>query len=239
MAFGVELDKRAYKLRLARYKALAEAVASFVKKNEPDGHRFALLDVGVGRGRSMWYIDAEGVSDRIDFHGIELHQYMLDRIKTPERWKLFLGDIEKGLPFEKNSFDIILCEQILEHLNNPAAVLHEIARVLCLDGLLILGVPIFPPILSHLRRLSVRASTLLFQTKHEHAQSFDLRSVKRLILSTGQFTITDLYGCRVASGILIARLENYRWWYLFNRFLGRIAPAFCTEIQILARSNST
>ena len=62
MAFGVELDKRAYKLRLARYKALAEAVASFVKKNEPDGHRFALLDVGVGRGRSMWYIDAEGVS---------------------------------------------------------------------------------------------------------------------------------------------------------------------------------
>lgn len=38
------------------------------------------------------------------------------------------------LPFEDASFDLVLCTQVLEHVQDPAAVLSEIHRVLCPGG---------------------------------------------------------------------------------------------------------
>ena len=34
---------------------------------------------------------------------------------------------------------------------------------------------------------------------------------------------------------LLRRLENYRWWWRFNRRLGELIPAACIEIQVIAR----
>jgi hypothetical protein len=30
-------------------------------------------------------------------------------------------------------------------------------------------------------------------------------------------------------------LENYRWWWRFNRRLGELIPAACIEVQIILR----
>jgi SAM-dependent methyltransferase len=45
------------------------------------------------------------------------------------------------LPFADASFDTVLCTQVLEHVPDPAAVLHEIGRVLRPGGRLILTAP--------------------------------------------------------------------------------------------------
>lgn len=42
---------------------------------------------------------------------------------------VFECDLEQGLPFEDNAFDIITALDILEHLNNPHAILPELFRV--------------------------------------------------------------------------------------------------------------
>jgi hypothetical protein len=34
---------------------------------------------------------------------------------------------------------------------------------------------------------------------------------------------------------LLRPLENYRWWWRFNRRLGELLPAACIEVQIIAR----
>jgi hypothetical protein len=48
-------------------------------------------------------------------------------------------------------------------------------------------------------------------------------------------TIETVRGFRVISGGLLRRLENYRWWWQFNRRLGEMVPGACIEVQIIAR----
>ena len=45
------------------------------------------------------------------------------------------------LPFEDRSFDTVLSIQVLEHTPRPQPLVHEMARVLKLDGILILSAP--------------------------------------------------------------------------------------------------
>lgn len=47
----------------------------------------------------------------------------------------------KTIPFENDSFDVVLCTEVLEHVENPDLFLTEIHRVLKKDGTLILTVP--------------------------------------------------------------------------------------------------
>jgi ubiquinone/menaquinone biosynthesis C-methylase UbiE len=92
----------------------------------------------------MRFIEAEGVADLIDFHGLDIKQRRLDSIYNSKKCCLSRRDIQQKTTFESAYFDILICEQVLEHLNSPRAALDEIARVLKPRGLLVLGVPIFP-----------------------------------------------------------------------------------------------
>ncbi len=45
------------------------------------------------------------------------------------------------LPFENESIDLVICNQILEHTKEIFWILHEISRILKINGHLIIGVP--------------------------------------------------------------------------------------------------
>lgn len=47
----------------------------------------------------------------------------------------------KRMPFDDESFDTILCIQVLEHTPEPQALLNEVARVLRRGGMLVLSAP--------------------------------------------------------------------------------------------------
>ena len=50
-------------------------------------------------------------------------------------------DIEKGLPYEDKSFDLVLCTEVVEHLHYPESLFREIERVLRPKGLVIITTP--------------------------------------------------------------------------------------------------
>jgi SAM-dependent methyltransferase len=52
-----------------------------------------------------------------------------------------IGNIEEGLPYEKDFFDTIYMGEIFEHIHNPFFVLSEVKRVLKKDGVLVLDTP--------------------------------------------------------------------------------------------------
>ncbi|MBC7714915.1 MAG: class I SAM-dependent methyltransferase, partial [Rhizobacter sp.] len=56
--------------------------------------------------------------------------------------EFFLCSIEKGLPFADNSFDVITCMDVIEHLENPEFVLREINRILKPGGRFLFHVPV-------------------------------------------------------------------------------------------------
>jgi SAM-dependent methyltransferase len=52
-----------------------------------------------------------------------------------------VADLLDGLPFVAETFDCVLCSQVLEHVPEPQRALTEIARVLKTRGTLLLSVP--------------------------------------------------------------------------------------------------
>jgi SAM-dependent methyltransferase len=233
VAFGVEPSTRLYRLRLSRYQALAEAIAQFVR-SRPDGQRVRLLDVGSGNGRTMRYLEAEGVADRIDFIGLELSERRIAGMYGRERWRIVRANAEQGLPLADACVDCAVCEQVLEHLHVPEKVLGEIARVLRPGGLLVAGVPSFPPLLYQVRRHVVPAMDKVFNHYRDHHQVFSVSRFDRMVRQTGRLVPREVRGFRVVSGGLFAPLEDRRWFWRLNRALGRRVPSVCAEIQVLA-----
>lgn len=50
------------------------------------------------------------------------------------------------LPFNDNQFDAVICAELLEHIFSPQTVLHEVYRVLNIQGVLLISVPFLYPI---------------------------------------------------------------------------------------------
>jgi SAM-dependent methyltransferase len=239
LAFGVEPDRRRYRLRLARYRLLADSVAAYVAERQPTpAAPLDLLDVGVGSGRSLRFLEAAGVADRIRFHAVDLKPQRLDKVYARDRWQLTQADVNDGLPFPDATFDVLICEQVLEHLTDARRSIAEMARVLRPGGLFILGVPTFPRALAALRPLALRVRERLFGIREGHVLTFTAGDVRRLVESSGAFERLALRGARVLSGGVFSPLEDFAVWYRFNRWLGARLPGLCVEVQAVARRRS-
>lgn len=96
-----------------------------------------LIDVGCG---SKPY--KEVFRDYVDqYYGIEYSPESGYRGNRAD----IAGDASE-LPFVNESFDTILCTEVLEHVMNPEMVLAEFSRILKPDGVVIITVPFFYPI---------------------------------------------------------------------------------------------
>ena len=97
----------------------------------------SVLDVGCGTGIVARRV-ASHVDDLANVVGIDVNEGMLDvaRATTAEsrptiEWRR--GDAT-DLPFPDERFDVVVCQQVLQFVTDPAAVLQEIHRVLVPDG---------------------------------------------------------------------------------------------------------
>ncbi|MEM7001825.1 MAG: class I SAM-dependent methyltransferase [Pseudomonadota bacterium] len=228
-AFGVEPAKVKYRLRLARYPALAEYLADWVANRASAGDRgFKLLDIGAGMGRTFLYLQAADLDQHFQMIGLDIDPGRKDAVYANNPWDIRQGDAEQGLDFPDNSLDVVVCEQLLEHLNHPQRVIEEVQRVLKDDGLFFCGVPIFPEPVAKLRRWWVKRNGL---GRSDHIQTYSLRSIRQQL--SPRFVEIEARGFRIVSGGLLRRLENHAWWYRFNRRLGRFVPGLCIEVQLI------
>lgn len=51
------------------------------------------------------------------------------------------ANLERKIPLQSDSADVVICSQVIEHLRNPRVLLQEIHRVLKMGGLLIIATP--------------------------------------------------------------------------------------------------
>ena len=80
----------------------------------------------------------------------------IDRFESIESLEYITADIESPLakvkmdihqiPFADNTFDCVMCNHVLEHVEDDLSAVKEILRVLKSGGWAILQVPFFPPI---------------------------------------------------------------------------------------------
>lgn len=99
------------------------SLISFANKLEPN----SILDVGCGEGFTLNKLHNEHFCDKLE--GIDNSD---EAIKIGKKLfpdiKLNKADIYK-LPYNKDSFDLVISTEVLEHLENPEKALSEILRV--------------------------------------------------------------------------------------------------------------
>ncbi len=87
----------------------------------------SILDVGCGEGVTLHKIKMMKIGKNLE--GID---YSAEAIKIGKKefpaLKLKKADIY-ALPYKDNSFDIVLCNEVLEHLEDPQKALDELKRV--------------------------------------------------------------------------------------------------------------
>jgi 2-polyprenyl-3-methyl-5-hydroxy-6-metoxy-1,4-benzoquinol methylase len=95
-----------------------------------------MLDIGCGAGWSLVVAEQKGIRA----HGVEpikdAAEYATGVLKVDVINSIFKADL-----FGYEEFDLIIIDQVLEHVPNPAQMLEDAFRLLKRDGVLFLAVP--------------------------------------------------------------------------------------------------
>jgi SAM-dependent methyltransferase len=230
LAFGAELSSCRYRLTLARYASIAE----FLKREIASAQRnLHLLDVACGQGRLILYGPFPGMK----FTGTDVSRSSLATARERGYQGVVETNVAHPLPFPDQSFDVVVCSHILEHLLEPERLVREAHRVLRPGGLLVVGVPIC---LWWTRWLRIHVLPRLVPSKRPevlaarfgHVQFFTLPSLKQLLK---EFLFEDIRGFRFFSAGRYLPLEDWHWYYRMNAAWGRMCPRLTSEVNVVAR----
>ncbi len=98
-------------------------LTSLVQKTDAS----SILDVGCGEGFTLKKLKDKGIKAKME--GVENSKEAIGIAKKihPDL-KIKYGSIYK-LPHKRDSFDLIICTEVLEHLENPKKAMLELKRV--------------------------------------------------------------------------------------------------------------
>jgi 2-polyprenyl-3-methyl-5-hydroxy-6-metoxy-1,4-benzoquinol methylase len=99
----------------------------------------SVLDAGCGVGYGSVMLAGAGASDLV---GIDLSAKAVEaaRASAPANAAFLTGDVH-ALPFEDGRFDVIVCFEVIEHVDRQDDVIVELARVLARGGVLAISSP--------------------------------------------------------------------------------------------------
>ena len=164
----------------------------------------SLLDAGCGDGRYFHVIASEPPSERLA--GCDISERILATARetaaqvglAPE---LVRANVE-SLPFADESFDLVLCTQVLEHLLSPADGVRDLARVLRPGGTLLLSA-------DHARNAVTRA---LFAPRLAVLGLLGMQNRHAPVLfPEHRFEVGELERLLADAGLVVEHLETFRF----------------------------
>ena len=145
-----------------------------------------LLDLGCGEGR---HVISAYLAEKIDAVGVDLSIKDLQTawarcndFPPSGNKKSLLLSVANGmrLPFPDESFDKLICSEVLEHLPDYHSVLSEIHRVVKQGGILALSVPRFFP-----EWVCWQLSAAYHEVEGGHVRIFTARQLRKKIEAKG------------------------------------------------------
>lgn len=128
-------------IRTASHRATNDAVFRMVVEAAAERSSPRLLELGAGRGamsrRIGEWCAARGADPAQTLLSADLVAEKFEAREIPFR-RL---DLEEPLPFDAESFDVVLAVEVVEHLGRPYEFLRECFRILKAGGTLILSTP--------------------------------------------------------------------------------------------------
>jgi SAM-dependent methyltransferase len=96
-----------------------------------------ILDAGCGSGRNMVELARRG-----SVTGVEVSDMSVCRARARDAGEVIAGSVLQ-MPFESASFDLVVCLDVIEHLEDDLAALRELRRVIKPGGALLVTVPAY------------------------------------------------------------------------------------------------
>ncbi len=118
----------------------ARSVRAEIEEVRPISAAARVLEVGSGAHGLIFFFDgAERVGvDPLADHYKALFPAWQCRART-------IAAFGERLPFEDGSFDVVLCDNVVDHAEDPRRIVEEIARVLAPEGVLYFTVNVHHP----------------------------------------------------------------------------------------------
>ena len=161
--------KRALIYRLARRTAeVKRAVEQYARRPI-----HTVLDVGTADGLMLQKLQT--IWPQARYVGLDLSRELL--LAVPEPGVLFAEADALYLPFQSDSFDLLIATAIIEHVSNPQQMVAECHRVLAQDGLCVISTP--DPFFEHI------ATAIGHLPDEGHNETFNLGQLHQLFLDGG------------------------------------------------------
>jgi SAM-dependent methyltransferase len=98
-----------------------------------------VLDVGCGLGYGCRILASAGAREVV---GVDLAESVIEAaaLEMPEGVRLELGDA-RALAYPPGSFELVVCFDLIEQIEEAGAVIGQLVRVLSEEGLLVISVP--------------------------------------------------------------------------------------------------
>jgi ubiquinone/menaquinone biosynthesis C-methylase UbiE len=158
-------------------KRYFKCVASFIGENRSG----TVCDVGCGEGVPLAILAP--LLENTEISGIDLSESNIECIRENIPRGTFLQGSAYEIPFEDSSFDLVLCLEVLEHLDTPEKALGEIQRISADE--LIFGVPNEPVwSIANMLRLKYLSS---WGNTPDHCQKWSSKGFTKLV--SGYFDV--------------------------------------------------
>ena len=144
-----------------------------------------LLDVGCSSGQFMFWAKERG----FECKGVEINKRTAE-IARANGFEVHNGFLDSA-PFEKNSFDVVYLGDVIEHVNNPRALVNEAESFLKDGGLFVFSTPNMDCFWSDTTLLMYRLFRIPWAavTPPHHLFQFSIGNLSRLLNENG-FNVT-------------------------------------------------
>lgn len=158
-------------------------------KNSSEKPRQTLLEVGCGGGQLF-----SSLTSSVEIYGIDVSEKSLD-IARKRGYITSTCNIETdAFPFDSQKFDIVVVNDVLEHIIDVDHCIREIYRVLKNDGIFILGLPNVSQPVSWIMQIFLDLPPMMSaRYKSPHIRDYTLR-IMRIVLYINGFQAESVRG---------------------------------------------
>ena len=164
-----------------------------------DERSLRILDLGSGAG----FVSA-GLADMADLVALDV-SFEFVRQLPDGTGRAIVGDAAR-VPFHDDSFDAVVCSEVLEHVEDPEAVVAEAARITRVGGLLLFSTPIrsrWSRLLFVEAAQKWRLTRVLPEDLHDWHRFLTRSELERLLIRYG-YRVTEVRG---------VGLRPSQWWH--------------------------